>query len=59
MNLAGVVCAVAFSGPDSDSQWLLSRRIAAAKAFTANGFAATFGGPCARNTRAADRYGLT
>ena len=33
----GVVCAVAFSGQQSDSQWLLSRQIAAAKAFTANG----------------------
>ncbi len=37
VNRAGVVCAVAFSGPDVDSQWLLSRQIAAAKAFTANG----------------------
>jgi len=33
----GVACAVAFSGPSRDSQWLLSRQIAAAKAFTANG----------------------
>ena len=33
----GRVCAVAFSGEDTDSQWLLSRQIAAAKAFTANG----------------------
>src|SRR5687767_13894379 len=33
----GVVCAVAFSGTEIDSQWLLSRQIAAAKAFTANG----------------------
>ena len=30
--------AVAFSGPSRDSQWLLSRQIAAAKAFTANGW---------------------
>lgn len=37
VNRKGVVCAVAFSGPDRDSQWLLSRQIAAAKAFTANG----------------------
>src|SRR4029077_3381087 len=37
VNRAGVVCAVAFSGPTVDSQWLLSRQIAAAKAFTANG----------------------
>jgi uncharacterized protein GlcG (DUF336 family) len=37
VNREGVVCAVAFSGPDRDSQWLLSRQIAAAKAFTANG----------------------
>jgi uncharacterized protein GlcG (DUF336 family) len=37
VNREGVVCAVAFSGPSTDSQWLLSRQIAAAKAFTANG----------------------
>src|SRR5205823_13724524 len=37
VNREGVVCAVAFSGPTRDSQWLLSRQIAAAKAFTANG----------------------
>ena len=37
VNRAGVVCAVAYSGPSRDSQWLLSRQIAAAKAFTANG----------------------
>src|SRR5262245_60772194 len=37
VNRQGIVCAVAFSGPDRDSQWLLSRQIAAAKAFTANG----------------------
>jgi uncharacterized protein GlcG (DUF336 family) len=37
VNRGGVVCAVAFSGPSRDSQWLLSRQIAAAKAFTANG----------------------
>jgi uncharacterized protein GlcG (DUF336 family) len=33
----GRVCAVAFSGDTRDAQWLLSRQIAAAKAFTANG----------------------
>jgi uncharacterized protein GlcG (DUF336 family) len=37
VNREGVVCAVAFSGAGRDSQWLLSRQIAAAKAFTANG----------------------
>jgi uncharacterized protein GlcG (DUF336 family) len=37
VNRGGVVCAVAFSGAARDSQWLLSRQIAAAKAFTANG----------------------
>ena len=37
VNRDGVVCAVAFSGPNRTSQWLLSRQIAAAKAFTANG----------------------
>jgi uncharacterized protein GlcG (DUF336 family) len=37
VNREGVVCAVAFSGASADSQWLLSRQIAAAKAFTANG----------------------
>lgn len=37
VNRSGVVCAVAFSGESRDAQWLLSRQIAAAKAFTANG----------------------
>ena len=37
VNREGVVCAVAFSGQTRDAQWLLSRQIAAAKAFTANG----------------------
>jgi uncharacterized protein GlcG (DUF336 family) len=37
VNRGGVVCAVAFSGGNRGSQWLLSRQIAAAKAFTANG----------------------
>jgi uncharacterized protein GlcG (DUF336 family) len=37
VNRQGTVCAVAYSGRHRDSQWLLSRQIAAAKAFTANG----------------------
>lgn len=37
VNRSGAVCAVAYSGPTVGSQWLLSRQIAAAKAFTANG----------------------
>ena len=37
VDRGGVVCAVAYSGASVDSQWLLSRQIAAAKAFTANG----------------------
>jgi uncharacterized protein GlcG (DUF336 family) len=37
VNREGTVCAVAFSGDERDAQWLLSRQIAAAKAFTANG----------------------
>jgi uncharacterized protein GlcG (DUF336 family) len=37
VNRDGRVCAVAFSGEGRDDQWLLSRQIAAAKAFTANG----------------------
>jgi uncharacterized protein GlcG (DUF336 family) len=37
VNRQGTVCAVAYSGRDRDSQWLSSRQIAAAKAFTANG----------------------
>ena len=37
VNRGGKVCAIAYSGPEYDSQWLLSRQIAAAKAFTANG----------------------
>ncbi len=37
VNRDGLVCAVAFSGGARDGQWLLSRQIAAAKAFTANG----------------------
>ncbi|MEJ1161246.1 hypothetical protein [Prosthecomicrobium sp. N25] len=37
VNRSGIVCAVAYSGPTVSSQWLLSRQIASAKAFTANG----------------------
>jgi uncharacterized protein GlcG (DUF336 family) len=37
VNRGGVVCAVAYSGATAGSQWLLSRQIASAKAFTANG----------------------
>jgi uncharacterized protein GlcG (DUF336 family) len=37
VNREGTVCAVAYSGESRDAQWLLSRQIAAAKAFTANG----------------------
>lgn len=43
VNRGGVVCAVAFSGPRVDSQWLASRQIAAAKAFTANGLSLDIG----------------
>ncbi len=37
VNRGGVVCAVAYSGRAVGDQWLSSRQIAAAKAFTANG----------------------
>jgi uncharacterized protein GlcG (DUF336 family) len=37
VNRGGVVCAVAYSGQTRGSQWLISRHISAAKAFTANG----------------------
>jgi uncharacterized protein GlcG (DUF336 family) len=37
VNRNEAVCAVAFSGQSPGDQWLLSRRIAASKAFTANG----------------------
>lgn len=43
VNRQGVVCAVAYSGPSVSSQWLLSRQIAAAKAFTANGLSLDIG----------------
>jgi uncharacterized protein GlcG (DUF336 family) len=41
VNRSGVVCAVAFSGNGLFDQWLLSRQIAAAKAFTSNGLSTT------------------
>ncbi len=43
VNVEGVVCAVAFSGENTGSQWLSSRQIAAAKAFTANGLSLNLG----------------
>ena len=43
VNSQGVVCAVAFSGTNTGSQWLASRQIAAAKAFTANGLSLNIG----------------
>jgi uncharacterized protein GlcG (DUF336 family) len=43
VNRGGVVCAVAFSGTAVGSQWLASRQIAAAKAFTANGLSLNTG----------------
>lgn len=44
VDRTGVVCAVAYSGESAGSQWLLSRQIAAAKSFTANGLSLD-GGP--------------
>jgi uncharacterized protein GlcG (DUF336 family) len=38
VNRDGIVCAVTFSGPNRQSQWLGSRIIAASKANTANAF---------------------
>lgn len=38
VNRDGIVCAVAFSGPDRGAQWPGSRLIAAQKAYTANAF---------------------
>jgi uncharacterized protein GlcG (DUF336 family) len=38
VNRDGYVCAVAYSGPDRDSQWPGSRIISAQKAYTANAF---------------------
>lgn len=43
VDRTGVVCAVAYSGPNVGAQWLLSRQIAAAKAFTANGLSLNVG----------------
>jgi hypothetical protein len=37
VNRDGIVCAVAFSGPNRNAQFPVSRVISAAKAFTANG----------------------
>jgi uncharacterized protein GlcG (DUF336 family) len=37
VNREGIVCSVAYSGRDRDSQRLLGRQVAAAKAFTAHG----------------------
>lgn len=37
VDRGGTVCRVAFSGPDVTSQFLVSRQVAAAKAFTTNG----------------------
>jgi uncharacterized protein GlcG (DUF336 family) len=45
VNREGVVCAVAFSGANTGSQWLASRQIAAAKAFAANGLSLNLGSP--------------
>lgn len=44
VNRDGVVCAVAFSGGSRGDQWLGSRQIAAAKAFTANAFSLNIDG---------------
>ena len=43
VSVDGTVCAVAFSGSDSTSQWLGSRAIAAQKANTANDFSLSNG----------------
>ena len=43
VDRTGVVCAVAYSGSGTGSQWLGSRQIAAAKAFTANAFSLDLG----------------
>ena len=44
VDRTGVACAVAFSGADTGSQWLASRQIAAAKAFTANSLSLNLNG---------------
>ncbi len=43
VNSEGVVCAVAYSGSSVQSQWIASRQIAAAKAFTAYGLSLDIG----------------
>ena len=43
VDRTGVVCAVAFSGATTGSQWLASRQIASAKAFTANALSLDLG----------------
>ena len=44
VDRTGVVCAVAFSGASTGSQWLASRQIAAAKAFTADSLSLNLNG---------------
>jgi uncharacterized protein GlcG (DUF336 family) len=44
VNRGGVICAVAYSGANTGAQWLGSRQIAAAKAFTANAFSLPLNG---------------
>jgi uncharacterized protein GlcG (DUF336 family) len=44
VNRGGVICAVAYSGSNTGAQWLGSRQIAAAKAFTANAFSLPLNG---------------
>ena len=46
VNRRGEVCVVAYSGPSIGSQWLLSRQIAAAKAWKATEFDAGFDLTC-------------
>lgn len=54
VNRTGVVCAVAFSGSQFSDQWLLSRQVAAAKAFTSNGLSTDPGA----GFKTADLYAL-
>ena len=58
VDRAGVVCAVAFSGESRDDQWLLSRQIAAAKAFTANGLSLDIDGSGSGPLSTAQLYAL-
>src|ERR1700710_473512 len=44
VDRGGVICAVAYSGANTGAQWLGSRQIAAAKAFTANAFSLPLNG---------------